>query len=172
MIDSVDNDCNQSLALFLNKKGNKQRGIASFDTPFIWMTSHISNNEEKWRFGSSLANPSNWFACTNWMTLGLSSKLLALIPSLLIDDWAPSTYGIVKSLNVLGITRAHWSLCFAIAPDWSCANSSLLKQSKVLPILNQKIQICHLSTWAYNKNTRKRLKRSKLVDIHYKQLTP
>ena len=72
-------ECNQSLALSLNEKGNERNQLASIETPVSFNVSHTSKRAERCRFASSKGVPPNWDCCTMEMSAGLSSKLSASI---------------------------------------------------------------------------------------------
>lgn len=67
-------DWSQALALSLKEKGKRRNYISSRLTPLTFTISAYCINIDRWRFGSSLGLPKNWFCCTSCNTEGFNSK--------------------------------------------------------------------------------------------------
>ncbi|MCI73473.1 hypothetical protein A2U01_0094737, partial [Trifolium medium] len=67
----------QALALSLKENGKRRSRIASGSTPLAFSVSTYYTNTDKWRFGSSVGEPENWFCCTICNIAGFNSKFLA-----------------------------------------------------------------------------------------------
>jgi len=85
--------CSQSLALSLNEKRKSRSQIASVDTPLSLIVLHFARNLRGCGLGLSEGYPPNWSRSTKLMSAELSSKLLASIAGLTIDEVTLDAYG-------------------------------------------------------------------------------
>jgi len=85
--------CSQSLALSLSEKGKNHRRMASADTPLSLIVSHFARNLLRRALGLLEGYLSNCSRFTKPMSVGLSSKLLASIARLTMDEVTPDDYG-------------------------------------------------------------------------------
>jgi len=81
--------CSQSLALTRNEKGKSHRQIALVDTLFSLIVSHFARNLRRCTLGFSEGCPLNCSLSTKVISAGLSSKLLASIAGLTMEEVTP-----------------------------------------------------------------------------------
>jgi len=85
--------CGQSLALFLSENMMSLSRIASVVTSLSLIVSHFARNLRRCTLGLSEGWPPNWSRSMKVMSVGLSSKLLALTVGFIIDDVIPYACG-------------------------------------------------------------------------------
>jgi len=85
--------CSQSLALSHSEKGKSRKGIVSVDTPFSLMVSHFAGNLRRCMLGFSEGCPPNCSLSIKVISAGLSSKLLASMVGLTIEEVMPDAWG-------------------------------------------------------------------------------
>jgi len=81
--------CSQSLALSRSKKGKSRKRIASVDIPFSLMVSHFARNLQRCTLGFSKGCRPNCSLSTKVISVGLSSKLLASVVGLTMEEVMP-----------------------------------------------------------------------------------
>jgi len=82
VIDPEGEEWSHALAFSLTENENKCRRIALVEALLIFNVSHISRKTERCKLASPIGVSPNCDCCTIYMSVGLNSKLLAIMGAL------------------------------------------------------------------------------------------